>query len=501
MKDWFDYLLGKVTMYRLVTISLSALLVLSIFLGAVGYLPYSPVSLLLTSLLLVSTSYAANRFHGWLFDVKPHGESAAITGLILTFILAPVTTPVSAIPLMLIAIIATASKYILAFRGRHVFNPAAVGVLFASLSGLSYAIWWVASPALIPLTVFIAFLILYKTRHVKLGLLFIALTVVFITSQYMLVGEPLQAALVTVVTSWPIIFFAGVMLIEPLTLPPRRWQQLAVVVLVAAAFSAPIEFGSVSMTPQLALIIGNSAAFAWGTRQAVKLKFVKKEVLTPTSYEFVFEGNGRLPKYIAGQYMELNLPHKKADIRGSRRMFTIASHPNDNMIRVGTKIPEKHSSFKSTLAHLKAGDDVSAVRISGDFILPADHTRQLLFIAGGIGITPFVSFLRQLDHDNDTRDIVLVYSVNSAEEVAYIDGLVKSSIRVIVVCPNPPKQRKNIRYVDAPFITKEILEQAVPDIVNRQTYISGPPLMVSHVKRIAKKLRARSVKTDYFTGY
>lgn len=501
MKDWFDQLLGKVTMYRLVTISLSALLVLSIFLGAIGYLPYSPVSIALTSFLLVGTSYVANRLHGWMFDVKPHGESAAITGLILTFILAPLTTPVSTIPLVLIAVIATASKYILVYRGRHILNPAAVGALFASLSGLGYAIWWVASPALIPLTALIAFLILYKTRHLKLGLLFIVIATAIVTTQYLFVGESLQVALITVLTSWPVLFFAGIMLSEPLTLPPRRWQQLVVAGIVAVLFGAPIEFGTVSMTPQLALIIGNIVAFLWGTRQAIRLKFKRKTQVTPSSYEFVFDSVGRPPRFTAGQYMELTLPHKKADMRGQRRMFTVASSPSDHTIRFGIKIPETHSSFKTVLSELKPDQVITATKTSGDFVMPRDTRKPLLWIAGGIGITPFVSFARQLVQDGEERDVVLVYSAASRREIAYMDELKKAGITIITITPDNKASKTGEKHITASSVTAEILGESVNDIATRQVFISGPPIMVNHTKRFARKLGARSVKTDYFTGY
>lgn len=500
MKDWFDHLLGKVTMYRLVTLSLAALLVLSIFLGAVGYLPYSPLSLLLTSLLLVGSSYGANRLHGWLFGVQPHDESAAITGLILTFIVVPLTTPASSVPLVLIAVIATASKYILVFRGRHIFNPAAVGALFATLSGLSYAVWWVASPALLPLTILISFLILYKTRHLILGLLFVAVSVVLVTAQYVMNGNSIIVAAGTVVTSWPIIFFAGVMLSEPLTLPPRRWQQLTVATLVGVLFSLPIEIGVVSMTPQLALIIGNILAFMWGLRQAIHLKFVEKIQLTPSSYEFIFSPVGSAPRYIAGQYMELTLPHKKPDSRGTRRMFTIATGSWDTNVRFGIKIPKRHSSFKNALINLQAGQVVTATKISGDFVLPDDNKMSLLFIAGGIGITPFVSFARQLASNNETRDIVLVYSAR-AGEVSYMDIVKKAGFKSIIVTPDAEKPTLGVQYVTASYITRELLSDLVPDIAQRQVYISGPSIMVNHTKQCAKKLGARVIKKDYFTGY
>ncbi|MEO5950517.1 MAG: FAD-dependent oxidoreductase [Candidatus Saccharimonadales bacterium] len=501
MKDWLDNLLGKVTMYRLLTLSLLVLLATSLLLGLIGYLPYSPISLLLTSLLLVGSSYGSNKLFGLIFGIRPQGESAIITGLILALILAPLSSIADVAPLILIAVVATASKYILTFRGRHIFNPAGVGALFATLSGVGYVIWWVASPALLPVTVVVSLLILYKTRHLKLGGLFLLIAVGLITIHNIMAGDSIGTAIVTVFTSWPVIYFAGVMLSEPLTLPPRRWQQLTVVSIVAILFSTSITIGSVSMTPQLALIIGNIVAFAWGTRRAVKMSFAEKLQLTPTSYEFVLKSIGPMPIHIAGQYMELTLPHEKPDSRGQRRMFTITSSPSDDDIRFGIKIPERHSSFKKTLFNLPANAYVSATKISGDFILPGDLKVPLLWIAGGIGITPFVSYVRQLIHDKQSRDITLLYSASSIQEIAYLDLLRGSGVKIIIVTPDEVQTYSDIAYIKSPYITHEIMDTSIPDIKERQVYISGPPIMVNHTKTIAKSLGARSVKTDYFTGY
>ncbi len=501
MKDWLDTILGRVTMYRLVTLSLLALFVAAFLLSIVHYLSYSPASLLVTFSLLVGVSYASNRLLGMLFGVRPHGESAIITGLILAFILAPVSSVAGLLSVSLIVAIANASKYILIFRGRHIFNPVAVGALFATFSGLSYSIWWVASPALLPLTVVVSFLILYKTHHLKLGVLFIAVTMILIASQNVMAGEHITGAVKTVFTSWPILFFAGVMLSEPLTLPPRRWQQLTVVMIVALLFVTPLHSTSVSMTPQLALLLGNAVAFIWGTRQAIRLKFVNRIKLTDSSYEFVFKSIGPAPYYIAGQYMELTLPHDKADSRGQRRMFTVSSNPQDTTIRFGVKIPKRHSSFKRSLFNLSAGNYVTATKVSGDFVLPSNQMSPLLWVAGGIGVTPFVSYARQLIYDNQRRDITLVYSVKSMSEIAYLDILRQAHIKIIVIAPDAVEQHSDVHYINAPFITLDILHTAVTDITRRQVYISGSPVTVNHMKNAVIKLGAVSIQTDYFTGY
>ena len=73
----------------------------------------------------------------------------------------------------------------------------------------------------------------------------------------------------------------------------------------------------------------------------------------------------------AGQYMELTIPHRGADSRGLRRIFSIASSPSEEgVIRFGLNTAEKSSSLKAALLKLEPGEIVSATSVGGDFLLP-----------------------------------------------------------------------------------------------------------------------------------
>ncbi len=118
------------------------------------------------------------------------------------------------------------------------------------------------------------------------------------------------------------------MLSEPLTMPPRRWQQFIVAAVVGVLAGWPIDLGAISLGQERALLIGNLVAFAFALRTAVKLTLESRADLTPTVRELTFRAHSRL-FFVPGQYLELEVPHRHPDARGTRREFSIASAPED----------------------------------------------------------------------------------------------------------------------------------------------------------------------------
>lgn len=489
-------------MYRLVTIALLTLLFVATILAVFDQVPYSPFAIVFSAIIIVAAGYVSNRVIGRQFGVRPHGESAIITSLLLLFLFPSTEEPLGLLALAVIASIASASKYILAWRGKHIFNPAAIAAVIAALTGLGYTTWWISTPPLLPLTLFAAVLILYKTRRLEMGVLFVAIAAPLVLIVALFNGQTINSGLLDLL-SWPIIFFMGFMVSEPLTMPPRKKQQWGIAALVAILMVLPIRFGMFPMTPECALIIGNLVAFSFfGLKRGVQLRFLGKKQLTPSSIEFSFQPLGRPVAFEAGQYTELMLPHTKADSRGYRRMFSIASAPEDTTVRFGVKFYPKGSTFKRNLLKLQPGRVITATAVLGDFVLPKDTKKPLLFIAGGIGITPYISHLEEVKRLGQTRDIVLVYGVPHINEIAYIDELLDANIRVVVaLADGVPADHDNLTMHVSKFIDMPLIEKTVPDFAQRHAYISGPPGMVNAVKAGLKRNGVKEVKTDYFTGY
>lgn len=497
-----DAQFGRVTMYRLVLLSLSVLALLALVLSMTGALAYTPLELVVSLGVLLAVSYASNRLYAIFFAVRPHSESTLITALILFFLLWPSTDTVGVLTLALAAAFASASKYLVAFRGRHIVNPAAAGVVLVTVLGLSGGVWWVAAAPMLPAVAVLALLIGYRTRRLPMLALFVAVAAALIVIIRLTSGDGVGAALEYAFVSTPVVFFAGFMLTEPLTLPPLRRQQLLLAVGVAVFFAVPnavsLHVGTLALSPESALVIGNVAAFLLGQRRGIELTLREKRPLGPTTTEFVFESADPV-SWRAGQYMEITVPHRAADSRGIRRVFSIAAvDPDSRLVSFGVKLPaDGTSSFKRTFAELAPGSRISATAVGGDFVLPADPTESLLMVAGGIGITPFISHLA----DAQTRDAVLVYACADPTEIPYADVLARSGLRVVLVVGEPPTAVPSDWEVVIGRLSAEVLREHVPDVSKRHAYVSGPPAMVSDVSAALRGLRARKVRTDAFTGY
>ena len=502
MRRLLDRFTGKVTMYRMVLVLLALTTALALVLSLAGQLAFPTVDLLASAVVAVAVTVATSWLFALILRVKPHPESSLITGFLLFFLFYPSSAVDDLLSVALAATIASASKYLLAIRGRHIFNPAAIGAVVVSLLGLNFAVWWVATGVLLPLVAIGAFLVLYRSRRLPLGLLFVVIATTIVVVRQVLDGAGTGEALALAFTSFPIVFFAGFMLSEPLTLPPRRWQQLVVAALVAVLFAVPFSVGPVFSSPELALVLGNIVAFAFGQRRGIRLEFVGKRRLTPTSWELSLQPS-RPVSFAAGQYLELTVPHRGADFRGSRRIFSISSAPTtDGPLTVALSVPQKPSSFKRAFLDLEPGSRIRATGIGGDFTLPRDPTTPIVLVAGGIGITPFAS---QLAHDHAVgakRDVVVVYAVRDNEELGYSDLLATSGVPVVLVSPTLPRDLPDHwSWAGSGRITGELLESAVPTLADRHAFVSGPPGLVADIRSALRTRGVKRISADYFSGY
>jgi len=488
-------------MYKVVSGALSILFVIALILSILGVFAYSPLAMITSVVVLGFSVLLTSMLFGLLFGVRVHAESSFITALILFFIFTPTLEVNGLLGLLLVGMIAGASKFLLAYKGRHIFNPAAIAAFIIGLTGISYASWWVGTPLLIIPTFLLGFLVLQKTRRIPASGTFLALATILVLAVLLVEGVTFGQSLILWL-SWPILFFSSFMLTEPLTLPGKRWQQIAEAVIVAILFAIPIHIGSFETSPAFALVIGNLIAFGFARRQRISLTFKDKKQLTPTTWEFTFTPN-RPHVYEAGQYIEIRVPHKNDDFRGSRRSFSMTSAPGEETLRLGVKFYEPSSSFKKALQELKTGAIIESTGISGSFTLPKDKLKPLLFIAGGIGITPFISHLQALKQAKEVRDIVLFYAISTPEELAYKAILEASGIKVYIVTKSATRLSlpKQWIHVNESHLTKESIVKYIPDYDVRSAYISGPPLLIDSVKKDLKQLHVSPIKTDYFIGY
>ncbi|MFT4030762.1 MAG: FAD-dependent oxidoreductase [Protaetiibacter sp.] len=496
-----DRLLGRVSMYLLVVAVLGVLTVIALVLALAGAIAIDPLAILVSALVLTAASWLANRVLGLLFRTRGVTESGVITAQLLLFVLDPTLDPAGLLGLVAAAAVAAASKYLVTWRGRHLVNPAALAAVVVGVTGLAFSSWWVAAPPLLPAVALGALLILWRTRRLGTGLVYLAVAGGVLVARYLSFGADTVSALSFTFLSFPVVFVAGFMLSEPLTLPPRRWQRLGVAVLVALLTSVPFTVGPFGNTPELALVIGGALAFPLGQRRALRLELVAKRQLTPTAWEFRFRPAAPV-RFAPGQYLELTLPHRRPNAGGVRRVFSIASAPGAAELAIGVRIRDEASSFKRALRALEPGALVRATGVWGDFTLPRSTDARLAFVAAGIGVTPFVSQLGALAAAGRAADAVLLYAVRSAAELAYREELAASGARVVVLCPDDPGELPpHWSRLGSGALSAELVHAAIPDARERTVYLSGAPAEVSRLRQALRAGGVHRIRTDVFLGY
>ena len=204
----------------------------------------------------------------------------------------------------------------------------------------------------------------------------------------------------------------------------------------------------------------------------------------------------------AGQYLRYTLDHHAPDDRGPSRYFTIASAPAERFVMLATRFSTPGSSFKQALSRLEVGAVVEATGPSGQFVY-SDRERPAVFIAGGIGITPFRSMLVDLASRPLAASVTLLYA-NSTPDIPFrrlFDDLATRqpclNVAYTVSQPDPAWQGP-VGRIDERFIRDHAPLEREPLF-----YVAGPDAMVDAT---ADTLRAigvpdDSIKRDYFPGY
>ncbi len=205
-------------------------------------------------------------------------------------------------------------------------------------------------------------------------------------------------------------------------------------------------------------------------------------------------------QYTAGQYTQLTVPHEKPDERGIKHYFTLSSSPSDKMLSITTRFfGDKASTFKKTLWQLPMGTPLHMADAMGDFVLPKDVTIPLVFVAGGIGITPFHSMIKWLHQKGEKRDIHLIYGANQLEQVAFRPLFEAYGCRFQIILNEPPKHWEGEQ---GALSADKILELA-GDTSGKTIYLSGPEPMIKTFEKdlLARGLERHRVVTDDFPGY
>lgn len=226
----------------------------------------------------------------------------------------------------------------------------------------------------------------------------------------------------------------------------------------------------------------------------MKLKLIDKKEETSDVITFIFEPEEKL-NWKAGQFLHYVLHHEPTDDRGSDRWFTVSSAPFEKHIQITTRFDkDKSSSFKSELHKLEIGkSQIEISYLEGDFTVE-DPNLDYVFIAGGIGITPFHSIIKQLNFEKKPINVTLLYA-NHDENVVF-----KAELEEIAKT-NP---NFKIHYIFSPeHIDENNVKKFISDIDKPIFYVSGPEVMVESIIKMLKGINIKEdhIKGDWFPNY
>jgi ferredoxin-NADP reductase/nitrite reductase/ring-hydroxylating ferredoxin subunit len=244
----------------------------------------------------------------------------------------------------------------------------------------------------------------------------------------------------------------------------------------------------------------------------LELKLLEKTQKKGTdvmSFKFSRSDEQDYLKYRAGQFAIIDLETKE-DPKGPLRSFTMASSPTENVILITTRI--RDSAFKKKLAALEIGSTVKITSPLGKFVLPDDHSKPVVFLSGGIGVTPFRSMIRYATDKQVPSKVTMFDSNRNVENTLFKeefdDCLKRNNNLKIVYTITEEEQSINAEewkgergYITEAMLTKYLSRD---ELDNSIFYICGPPAMLNAMLKMLKDdlhILKEQIKIEEFTGY
>ncbi len=216
--------------------------------------------------------------------------------------------------------------------------------------------------------------------------------------------------------------------------------------------------------------------------------------------------NETYPPIQPGQCAQFTIPNplyrdkKPSEALCNKRVFSFVHYPKNSEISFATRISD--SAFKQSLLALQEGDSMEVGLPIGKFSLPKD-TKDLVFLAGGIGVTPFVSMLEYLKETEDPRQVTMIFTNNNIETMGYkqyIEELMKVPNRSLHISIHKDEQWKG----ESRFISGPLIRELIPNYQEKAYMMVGPPPMIQVVQPILQEellIPKEQIIIEGFSGY
>lgn len=210
--------------------------------------------------------------------------------------------------------------------------------------------------------------------------------------------------------------------------------------------------------------------------------------------------------FTAGQFIDMDLlSPSETDAEGNTRGFSVSSAPYEDTIMVTTRL--RDTAFKRVLKTMPLQTEVKIEGPFGDLRLHNNPKRAAVFLAGGIGVTPFRSILLDAANRKLPHRILLFFSNHRPEDAPFLNELqslekTNANYRFIGTMTNMDKS-KLPWHGERSVINKEMLDRHLKDAASPIYYIAGPPGMVKglHSMLQGAGIDDDEIRTEEFTGY
>jgi ferredoxin-NADP reductase len=235
----------------------------------------------------------------------------------------------------------------------------------------------------------------------------------------------------------------------------------------------------------------------------VKLK--KKEDVAEGTMAFYFEKPAGF-QFKPGQFANLTLLNPpETDAEGNVRTFSLASAPLEEDLMFATRM--RDTAFKRVLKTMPLGTEITLGGPFGSFTLHSDSSRPGVFMAGGIGITPFRSMILHASRSGLLHRLQLFYSNRRPEDAAFLqelEGIEKENTRYKFIGTMTQMEKSKRKWEGRTgLIDKQMLSQSMNDLKGSIYYVAGPPAMVSATGHVLTDLGISedNIRSEEFAGY
>jgi ferredoxin-NADP reductase len=235
------------------------------------------------------------------------------------------------------------------------------------------------------------------------------------------------------------------------------------------------------------------------------VKLLRREEVAEGTMSFYFEKPPGF-QFKPGQYLDCTLiDPPETDAEGNIRSLSLASAPAEKDLMVATRM--RDTAFKRVLKTMALGSQLQIEGPLGSFTLHSNASRPAVFLAGGIGITPFRSMIVNAAREGLARPVVLLYSNRRPEDSAFLQELQQigsGNKNYQTICVMSKMENSQRPWQGATgYIDKAMLARFVPDVRAPIYYIAGPPSMVAAMKETltGAGVNGDDVRFEEFAGY